>query len=95
MTKTTTETDEWSCNDLVLVTTLQLAGQEVLSMDFDEQMNSVYWFFRDTDELRDQIEAFMTNEARVDPKTYSVLYVKNKDDMIGLLRRNGNRRNGR
>lgn len=77
----------WRTKEMPLVAFLCLSGHNSVNLEYEN--NSVFWYFTDTDELRDDIDEYLQGEARVEPSAYNNQFARLRGEMFDYLRKIG------
>lgn len=68
--------DFYRTNDMAMVTFLKISGQAVQRVFWES--NTCYWMFRASSVLLDQVDAFVSGEARIEPREYNRVFSQTK-----------------
>jgi hypothetical protein len=96
MTDMVSNNTEFRTNDMNLVATLLQHDFAAECLEYDEDVNSVFWIYLITDDLRKEVSKYSLGESRVEPQQFSRSFIVLKDEMFEFLREaNPRKRDGK
>lgn len=75
--------EEWRTRDMAMVA--YLATKDINYIRMERNRRSCFWYFEDTDELRDEVDAFTQGDALVEPSTFNENFGRIKREMFEYL----------